>query len=102
MAWYVVSYDLRRDSQSLPLSYEDYLRVHNALRTALDFCSPLLSFWVVETPLSPRGVIQRLLDMSAINDNDGIVVLEITGLGDFRRLDRQDAIDWLNTKITRA
>ncbi len=96
MPRYVVSYDLHRET-----STEDYKRVHDALRTAVDFCWPLLSFWIIETPLSPRGVIQKLLDMAAIDDNDGIVVLEITGVGDFRRLDSQAAIDWLNSRLVR-
>lgn len=96
MAWYVVSYDLRKN-----IERADYERVHAALRTAMDFCWPLLSFWIIETHLSPRGVIQKLLDIGAIDDNDGIVVLEVTGVGDFRRLDSQDAINWLNNKLTR-
>ncbi len=96
MAWYVVSYDLRRDT-----TREAYTRVHDALRTAVDFCWPLMSFWIIETPLSPRSVIQELLNMGAIDDNDGIVVLEITGIGDFRRLDASDAITWLNERLTR-
>lgn len=96
MAWYVVSYDLRGET-----SADDYRRVHDTLRTAAAFCWPLLSFWVIETSLSPRGVIDRLLQMSAIDDNDGIVVLEITGVGDFRRLGSQAAIDWLNSRLLR-
>lgn len=96
MAWYVVSYDLRRET-----SVEDYQRVHDALRTAVSYCSPLLSFWIIQTPLSPHGVIEELLRMGAIDDNDGIVVLEITGIGDFRRLEHQEAIAWLNTHLTR-
>tara|TARA_X000001316_G_C901047_1_gene19267 strand:- start:57 stop:263 length:207 start_codon:yes stop_codon:yes gene_type:complete len=67
----------------------------------MDFCWPLLSFWIIQTPLSPSGVIDALLDVGAIDDNDGIVVLEITGVGNFRRLDSQEAIDWLNTRLTR-
>jgi hypothetical protein len=98
MAWYVVSYDLRRET---PPTWEAYKRVHDALKTASDFCWPLLSFWIIATDHSPRGVIDELLRMGAIDDNDGIVVLEITGVGDFRRLEHQEAIDWLNTRLTR-
>lgn len=99
MAWYVVSYDLRKDGKLA--KQDDYKRVHDALRTAADFCWPLLSFWIIETPLSPRGVINALLSARAIDDNDGIVVLEITGIGDFRRLDSEEAIEWLNARLTR-
>jgi hypothetical protein len=101
MPHYVVSYDLRKEPRDRESSVEQYARVHNALRTAVDFCWPLLSFWIIETPLSPRGVINKLLEISAIDDNDGIVVLEITGVGDFRRLEFQEAIDWLSNKLTR-
>lgn len=99
MPHYVVSYDLRRDGPGT--TADDYKRIHDALRTAVDFCWPLLSFWIIETPLTPRGVIQALLNTQAIDDNDGIAVLEITGVGDFRRLESEDAIAWLNTKLTR-
>ncbi len=99
MSYYVVSYDLRKDGRLA--RQDDYGRVHDALRTAVDFCWPLLSFWIIETPLTPRGVINALLDVGAIDDNDGIAVLEITGIGDFRRLDSEEAIEWLNSRLTR-
>src|SRR5262245_39794487 len=102
MAWYVVSYDLRRDGQSIPLTREHYERVHSALRTAVDYCWPLLSFWMIETPYTPRGVINRLPEMGAINDNDGSVALGSTLKGDFRRLAPHEAIDWLNGTILRG
>ena len=100
MAWYVVSYDLRREAPSFA-SMDDYKRVHAALRTAADYCWALLSFWIIQTTLTPRQVIEKLLELGAIDDNDGIAVLEITGLGDFRRLDQQEAIDWLNKRLIR-
>ena len=99
MAWYVVSYDLRKDGRFA--EEDDYKRVHQALRSGMDYCWALLSFWIIQTPLSPNEVIAALLRVGAIDDNDGIVVLEITGVGDFRRLDSQAAIDWLNTRLTR-
>jgi hypothetical protein len=99
MAWYVVSYDLRKDGREA--KQDDYARVHEALRSGMDYCWPLLSFWIIQSPLKPSEVIDALLRVGAIDDNDGIVVLEITGVGDFRRLDSQAAIDWLNTRLTR-
>lgn len=95
--WYVVSYDLHGD-----LSVDAYERIHAALRTAMDYCSPLMSFWIIQTPLSPRQVIQRLLDLSAIDDDDGIVVLEITGIGDFRRLEHVGPVNWLRSHLSRC
>lgn len=97
MAWYVVSYDLRTEPTA-----EAYERVFAALKTAADWCRPLFSFWIIETPLSPRQVISTLLNVGAIDDNDGMVVLEITGTGDFRRVDDSDVVAWLNSRITRT
>jgi hypothetical protein len=98
MPLYVVGYDLRRET---PPTFAEYEKVHAALRTAADWCWPLFSLWIIETPLSPRGVINGLLQMGAIDDNDGVVVLEITGVGDFCRLSKQDAADWLNSRLVR-
>ena len=97
MAWYVVSYDLR-DNESA----EAYDRVFRALKTAADWCRPLFSFWIIETPRPPSQVIAGLRSVGAIDENDGIVVLEITGAGDFRRVIDSDVVAWLNTRITRV
>ncbi len=97
MPWYAVSYDLRKE-----YSPEAWERVGTALRTAFDWCTPLYSFWVIETGLTPSGVISALLNVGAIDDDDGIVVLEITGKGDFRRVKDQSCADWLNSHITRS
>jgi hypothetical protein len=95
MAWYVVSYDLRKE-----YSAEAWERIGNALRTALDWCAPLYSFWIVESGFTPSAIIDILLNSGAIDDNDGIVVLEITGQGNYRRVVDQDAADWLNAHLT--
>ena len=90
MAMYVVSYDLQ----------EAYDSVFAALKTATDWCRPLLSFWIIETPLTPSEVIGILLNVGAIDDNDGIVVLEISGLGNYRRVINYDVAAWLDRHIT--
>ena len=95
MAWYVVSYDLRRE-----VSSEDYERMHEALKTASDFCWPLESFWIIDTPLVPSQVIEVLMARQILDDNDGVVVLEITGVGAFRRVASQATADWLAQRIT--
>lgn len=97
MTWYAVNYDLRKEYES-----EAWERLGNALRTAFDWCTPLYSFWIIETGLAPSGVINTLLNVGAIDDNDGIVVLEITGKGDFRRVKDQKCADWLNSHLTLA
>lgn len=97
MAWYVVSYDLRTDN-----SIEAYNCIFAALRTSVDWCRPLFSFWIIETPWSPRQVIDRLRNVGAIDDDDGIVVLEITGYGDFRRVSDAEIAAWLNQRLTRV
>ncbi len=97
MAWYVVSYDLRHK-----VTAESYDRVFAALKSATDWCRPLFSFWIIETPRSPSGIISGLRNVGAIDEHDGIVVLEITGLGDFRRVLDEDVAAWLNKRITRV
>lgn len=97
MAWYAVSYDLRKEYSS-----EAWARVGAALRSAVDWCAPLYSFWIVETGLAPSAIISALLNSGAIDDNDGIVVLEITGKGNFRRVVDQEAADWLVSHLTLA
>jgi hypothetical protein len=94
MAWYVVSYDLRGKE-----SEEAYNRIHQALQTAVDWCKPLLSHWIVETDLGPTGIINELLRLGAIDDDDGIVVLETTMRGQYRRIGPR-AVEWLRQRIT--
>jgi hypothetical protein len=96
MAWYVVSYDLRRE-----VTQADWYRLYTTLQGAVDFCWPLQSFWIIETPRTPRGVIEVLVANGAIDGDDGVVVLEITGVGDFRMVKSKETADWLNQKITR-
>lgn len=97
MAWYVVSYDLRRE-----LGSADYLRLFDALRTAVEFCKPLQSIWIIETPLAPSEVIAILLGVGVLDDNDGIIVLEITGIGDYRRVFNAEVAHWLDTHLTKS
>lgn len=97
MAWYVVSYDLRGE-----VSVESYDRIFAALKTAADWCRPLFSFWIIETPRPPSEVISILRNVGALDEDDGIVVLEITGIGDFRRVIDADVAAWLNQRITRV
>lgn len=95
MSWYVLSYDLRRE-----LSAEDWRKLHAALKTAVDYCWPLQSVWVIETPRKPSEIINILIGTGVLDDNDGIVVLEITGVGNYRRVVNQEAANWLNAHIT--
>lgn len=97
MAWYVVSYDLRRE-----ITADAYASIFAALQSASDWCRPLFSFWIIETPRTPSEVISILRNVGAIDENDGIVVLEITGAGDFRRVMDADVAAWLNKRITRV
>lgn len=96
MAWYVVSYDLRKEITST-----DWYRLYSVLKTAADFCWPLQSIWIIETPLTPSGVIDVLLSHNVIDDNDGVIVLEITGVGDYRRVFNQETAAWLNNHLTK-
>lgn len=93
MGWFVVSYDLRGDQ-----SEEAYRRIHNALKTAVDWCKPLFSHWIVETSLGPTAIIQNLIQSGAIDDDDGVVVLETTMRGQFRRIDPL-VVEWLRQHV---
>jgi hypothetical protein len=96
MAWYAVSYDLRRE-----ISKEDHDALYVALKSAVDYCWPLESFWIIETPLKPSEVMNVLIGHGILDDNDGIVVLEITGVGNFRRVVNEQTAEWMRNHITR-
>lgn len=93
MPWYVVSYDLRGNE-----SQDAYQRIGEALRTASDWCKPLFSHWIIETPLSANQVIDALFRVGAIDDDDGVVVLETTMRGQFRRI-QSPAVEWLRERV---
>lgn len=93
MPWYVVSYDLRGNE-----SEEAYERVGKALRSAVDWCKPLFSHWIVETPLGGTEIINRLVALGAIDDDDGIIVLETTMRGQYRRIP-DVAVAWLRQRV---
>lgn len=97
MAYYVVSYDLRREITST-----DWYRLYSTLKTAVDYCWPLQSIWIIETPRSPAEIIGILRSNEIIDDNDGIIVLEITGKGAFRRVNSQETADWLASRLTQV
>ena len=99
MAWYCVSYDLRREVTSA-----DYQRMQDAIDAlATDWCKPLLSHWIVESDLRPRALIARLLGSGALDENDGVIVLEITGYGDFRKVSRAEGVvEWLRGRLVRV
>ena len=93
MTWYVVSYDLRGNE-----SQEAYQKIGAALKTASDWCKPLLSHWIVETALTPSQIIETLFKSGAIDDDDGLVVLETTMRGQFRRIP-SPAVEWLRERV---
>ena len=94
MPWYVVSYDIRGNTDD-----EAYRRIGDALRSAVDWCKPLLSHWIVESPLTASQIIDRLFSIGAIDDDDGLVVLETTMRGQFRRIE-SPAVEWLRERVT--
>ena len=102
MSLYAVTYDIRGEND-----YEKYARIYDFLKTAAAWCTPLYSFWIIETPEAPSQIIDKMLAQGIIDDDDGVVVLEITGVGDFRRVRRgpaqypEQAVDWLNQKLIR-
>lgn len=97
MSWYVVTYDLRSE-----ISAADYRRLYGVLSGAVDFCWPLESVWIIETPRKPSEVIGVLKNAGILDDNDGIIVLEITGVGDFERVHDAGTAQWLLKHIRRV
>ena len=97
MAIYLVSYDLRKER-----SAEDYIRLYDALRSTGVFCWPLQSVWIIETSSSPSGIIAALLSSGAVDDNDGLLVVEMTGRANWRRVRSQEVADWLSASLQRA
>lgn len=97
MPVYLVSYDLRRER-----SMEDYIRVYDALRSAGTFCWPLYSVWIIETSLTPSGVIGALVNSGTVDDDDGLIVAELTLRADWRRVRSQETADWLAANMIRA
>lgn len=94
MPWYVVSYDLRGDE-----SLAAYNRIGEALQSAFDWCKPLYSHWIIESDLTPNEILARLFASGAIDDDDGVVVLETTMRGQFRRI-KSPALEWLRERVT--
>lgn len=96
MPWYVVSYDIRGNG-----SEEAYIRIGNALRTTADWCKPLFSQWIINTPLSASEFVDSLFGIGAIDDDDGLIVLETNMRGQFRRIP-SPAVEWLQNHINTA
>jgi hypothetical protein len=96
MSWYVVSYDLRRETSSY-----DWKHLYEVLKGAVDYCWPLQSIWIIETPRTPSEIVTILYSAGVLDDNDGVIVLEITGIGDYRRVASQEVANWLDARITR-
>lgn len=97
MGWYVVSYDLRREVTST-----DWYRLYSTLKTAVDYCWPLQSIWIIQTPRTPAEIIGILRTHEIIDDNDGIIVLEITGKGAFRRVNSEETATWLSEHLLKV
>lgn len=97
MAVYLVSYDLRKER-----SMADYIRVYDTLRTAGTFCWALHSVWIIETPLAPSGVIDVLVKSGAVDDDDGLLVVEMTGRADWRRVRAPEIAEWLVSNLQRS
>lgn len=56
MGWYAVSYDLRKE-----LTRDAWTKMDRALRSAVDWCKPLETFYIVQTALTPAQLIAGLL-----------------------------------------
>ena len=99
MAWYAVSYDLRKEH-----SPEVWARTHKGLWDLAGdaYCWPLSSFWIIRSGLTAGAIIQHLLGARAIDEKDGIIVLQLTRVGDFRGIVDEGSAEWLNTLLLRS
>ena len=78
---YLLAFDLRHDYGA-----EAWRRASDAARSMFDMCVPLYSAWLIETRLSAAEIVAALLDAGAIHEEDGIVVLHLSGKGCFRNV----------------
>jgi len=90
--WYVVSYDLRAGASP---SSRDYEALYSALRTATVYCWPLESVWLIRTERTAMEVIDILVKGGSVSEEDGLLVLEITGAGAYRNVQSRDVADFL-------
>ena len=91
MPFYVVSYDLRRERTS-----EAYEAIHAVLRHSGVYCWPLESFWIIQTALTPSGILDALLRTGVTDENDGVVIIEVTRRGAYRLVKDVTCADWLD------
>jgi hypothetical protein len=92
---YVLAFELRHD-----YSAEAWRRLSTVARGLFDSCVPLYSAWLVGSRLSPGEIVQALLDAKAIHEEDGLVVLELSGKGYFRNMAAQESAKWLSEHLT--
>ena len=90
MSWYIVSYDLRKEPDTA-----GYDAIYNALQSYPDWAWILESVWIVEGTSAKkiRDHLSKFLD-----DNDGLVVAELTGELCYQRV-RKGTSKWLNERF---
>lgn len=91
MAYYLVSYDLRKEKDAA--GYEE---IYKRLRSFTDWAWPLESVWIVEST-SSSTVYDKIA--SAFDQNDGLLVAELTSSMCFDR-PREGTEDWLKGRFT--
>jgi len=88
---YLISYDLRKERTSA-----DYKLVHDRLRAFATYCWPLWSVWIIKSDATPKQILDYLVQSPGVDDNDGFIVMALTGGADWRRVDTKSTADWLN------
>ena len=91
---YLLAFDLRHD-----YSAEAWRRATMAARTMFDVCVPLYSAWLIESELSAIGIVDALLRAKAIHEDDGVVVLKLSGKGCFRNVAALETAKWLGQHL---
>lgn len=96
MTLYLVSYDLRKERTSA-----DYQLIHNRLRAFATFCWPLESVWIIQSDATAGQILDHLIKSAGVDDNDGFIVLGLTGNADWRRVKDATTAQWLRDYFLR-
>jgi hypothetical protein len=91
MALYLVTYDLRKER-----TVADYRLIYERLAAFVTYCWPLQSVWIVQSEATAGQILDYLIASPGFDDNDGLIVLGLTGNADWRRVKSATTAQWLS------
>ncbi len=98
MALYAISYDLVGRNRPP----EDYFRIATTIVELGSSCSPTDSFWLLETVKTRDQVADALFASRGVGASDHLVIVELTGRGDYYGGPRRDSAVWLDNHMVRV